>query len=146
VSELIHVIREAWNWIGIDPEEVVAENDFGNLIVRATDGQYWRICPEHLSCEIIAESRPHLDAINETQNFRRDWWMKPIVDDAIRLLGPLSPGRKFCLKMPAVLGGSYDPSNFSTLSLLELISFSGETARQVKDLPDGAEVNIKIIE
>ena len=91
MSDLIHVIREAWNWIGIDPEEVIAEN------------------------------RPHLDAINETQDFRRDWWMKPMVDEAAQLLGPLGEGRKYCLKMPAVLGGSYDSSNFGTLSLLILV-------------------------
>ena len=116
------------------------------LIVRATDGQYWRICPEDLTCKIIAESRPHLDAVNETQEFRRDWWMKSMVDDAVRLLGPLEEGRKYCLKMPAVLGGPYDPSNFGTSPLLELIAFSGDTARQIKDLPDGAEIKIKIVE
>jgi hypothetical protein len=27
----------------------VLTNDFGNLIVRAADGAFWRICPERLS-------------------------------------------------------------------------------------------------
>ena len=146
MSDLIRVIREAWSWIGIDPDEVVAENDFGNLIVRSTDGRYWRICPEELSCDVIAESRPHLDAINETRDFRRDWWMKSMVDEAVGLLGPLGEGRKYCLKMPAVLGGAYEASNLGTVPLDELISFSGDMARQIKDLPDGAQIKIKVVE
>ena len=146
MTELVRVIHEVWGWIGLEPDEVVAENDFGNLIVRASDGKYWRICPEELSCTVIAENRTHLDTLNETQDFRRDWWMLPLVEEASEALGPLDADRKYCLKMPAVLGGAYDVTNFSTIPLDELISFAGDAAEQIKDLPDGTQVDIKIIE
>jgi hypothetical protein len=39
------------------------------------------------------------------------------------------------------LGGAYDSDNLGTLTLKELIAFSGDVAKQIKDLPDGAQVN-----
>jgi hypothetical protein len=43
--DLVSEIRDAWGWVGIDPIEVVDENDFENLIVRDADGKFWRVCP-----------------------------------------------------------------------------------------------------
>ena len=36
--ELIKHIRSAWGWSGIEPSEIVGENEFGNLMVRDTAG------------------------------------------------------------------------------------------------------------
>jgi hypothetical protein len=47
-------------------------------------------------------------------------------------LGPLSEGRCYCLKWPAIIGGSYESNNLGTISLDELISFSGHMAEQTK--------------
>ena len=51
---MLNVIEHAWGWIGLEPAEVVEQNLFGNVVVRATDGEVWRICPEELSCAVIA--------------------------------------------------------------------------------------------
>ena len=48
---IIQEIKEAWGWIGIEPIEVVNENDFGNLLIKDTNGQFWRLCPEDEYCE-----------------------------------------------------------------------------------------------
>lgn len=34
---LVEEIRQSWGWVGIEPVEVVGENDFGNLIVKDED-------------------------------------------------------------------------------------------------------------
>jgi hypothetical protein len=53
---VLNAIRESWSWIGLDASSIVATNDFGNVIVRAAGSSYWRICPEELSCKVIANS------------------------------------------------------------------------------------------
>jgi hypothetical protein len=100
-------------WRETDWPEVVATNAFGNVIVRATDGAFWRICPEEWSCEQVAR--------NEDE------------------------GRCYCLKQPAVIGGTYEAANLGTISLHELISFSGAMAQQIKDVPDGGPIQIEIV-
>ncbi|MCG8092808.1 MAG: DUF1851 domain-containing protein [Candidatus Thiodiazotropha endolucinida] len=143
---IIEVISLAWGWAGIQPVEVVGENDFGNLIVKDVAGMYWRICPEDVYCEVIANSREELDALSTNQEFLADWYMQALVEQAEEKLGPLSEGRKYHFVIPGVLGGEYGASNFQTVSLVEQIRFSGDLGKQIKELPDGAQVKLKVIE
>jgi Domain of unknown function (DUF1851) len=144
--ELIKHIERAWSWTGIKPIKVVGENDFGNLMVRDQQGQYWRICPEDLYCKVIAGDRAALDALIEDEEFQQDWNMPALVEEAQATVGPLGPGRKYCLKIPGLLGGEYGGTNLASISLVELVAASGDIAFQIKDVPDGAQVRIKITE
>jgi hypothetical protein len=143
---IVEVIRESWGWIGIDPVEIVGENDFGNLIIRDTNGKYWRLCPEDVYCEVIAENREELDALSTDQEFLEDWNMQLLVEQAIEKLGALEDGRKFHLAIPGVLGGEYGIANIRTVPLIEQISFSGDIGKQIQELPDGAQIELQVIE
>ena len=72
VMNLLESVSRAWAWTGLDPAEVVGENDFGNLMVRDTQGRYWRICPEDLSCAVVAGNRTELDKLSTDQQFLHD--------------------------------------------------------------------------
>jgi hypothetical protein len=142
---MLDTIRQAWSWIGLDPKEIVASNLFGNMIVRAVDGSVWRICPEHLSCIRIAWTSADFAALSKTDEFRLDWQMDRLVELAERKFGSLSEGQCYCLKLPAVIGGKYDEANLGTISLAELISFSGYLAGQIKDVADGDQIQFEIV-
>ncbi|WP_307172527.1 T6SS immunity protein Tdi1 domain-containing protein [Massilia sp. 9096] len=104
-------VRNAWAWVGIEPVELIDANDFGNLILKDVRGQYWRLCPEDLCCEVVARCREELDRLSKDQDFLSDWYMRGLVDQAFQRLGALAPGRKYCLKIPGVLGGEYGGDN-----------------------------------
>ena len=144
--ELIASIKESWGWTGLDPDQVVGDNDFGNLLVRDQSGCYWRLCPEDLYCKVVAQSRAALDRLSQDQEFLSDWYMSELVNEARDRLGPLRPGFKYCLKIPGVLGGEYGGDNLATISLGGLISGSGHIAQQVEGLPDGAQVRLSIVD
>ena len=105
-------------------------------------GRIWRICPEELSCEPVATTPQELQQVRSSN----DWTMERLVAIATASLGAPGEGRCFCLKIPGVLGGKYEAANLGTISVLELISFSGDVAFQIKDLPDGATVRFKIVD
>jgi len=144
--ELIASIGRGWGWCGIQPEEVVGENDFGNLMVRDMRGMYWRICPEDLYCRVIAEDRAALDAVSKDQEFLRDWYATALVEQARERLGPLEHGRKYCLKIPGPLGGEYGGQNLAHIQLTELIEASGSMAQQIEGLPSGSKVQLQVTE
>jgi hypothetical protein len=123
-------INEAWGWVGLNAEEVLGENAFGNLIIRDDEGRYWHLAPQDLCCEPVAEDRAALDALSYNQEFLNGWYMPEQVRLAESTLGPLSAGRKYCLKIPSVLGGHYGRDNLATVPLSELIRFAGEGAQQ----------------
>lgn len=142
--QLLDEVRGAWGWVGIEPVELIDDNDFGNLILKDVRGKYWRLCPEDLYCEVVASSREELDRLSKDQEFLSDWYMRGLVDQAFQRLGSLAPGGKYCLKIPGVLGGEYGGDNLGTISLDELIRASGHLAQQIADLPDGASIKLSV--
>ncbi len=143
---LVEDIRQYWGWVGIEPLDVVGENDFGNLIIKDEDGKYWRLCPEDCYCKVIATNRAELDALSTDQKFLQDWYMSALVSLAVDQCGPLADGRKYCLKTPGILGGAYGGDNLAIAPQVELVRFSGDVARQIEELPDGAQIKLRIVE
>jgi hypothetical protein len=144
--KMIDAVREGWSWKGIDPYEIVWTNAFGNVLVRDTVGRIWRITPEELSCAVIAESEGALATLLVDPSFFRDWHMQRLVTIAAGQLGPVDRDRCYCLKIPAVLGGSYEQNNLGTISRDELIRVAGAMARQIDSLRDGPRVRLKVVE
>jgi RNA-splicing ligase RtcB len=95
--DIIAEIKESWGWVGIEPEEVVGENDFGNLMIKDVHGKYWRMCPEDVYCEVVANNREELDSLSRDQEFLEDWYMQAIVEAAKDKYGPLEEGRNIVL-------------------------------------------------
>ncbi|MGB3465370.1 MAG: T6SS immunity protein Tdi1 domain-containing protein [Cyclobacteriaceae bacterium] len=131
---MIDVINTAWGWTALKPKEILYENDFGNLLIEDNEGKFWRICPEELSCKVIAEDQESFDELFYTENFKKDWYMDETVALAKDHLGELMSGEKYCLKLPGVLGGLYEPENFGKISFEKLISFSGAIALEMQDI------------
>jgi hypothetical protein len=145
-ATLLEEIIQSWGWTGIKPIQVVSENSFGNLIVEDEIGQYWRLCPEDCYCEVIADSREKFDLLSVDQSFLEDWCMRPLVAKAEEICGPLNESRKYHFRIPGILGGEYGGSNLVTIDQIEQIRFSGDTARQIQNLPDGVQIELKVVE
>jgi hypothetical protein len=122
------------------------QNAFGNVIFTDEDGRYWRICPEELSCEIVAADDTEFANLQASESFSRDWSMQELVDRARSSLGDPVPERCYCLKIPGILGGKYAFENVDTIDRAELISVSGHIAQQIDDLPDGAQIKLTIVD
>lgn len=143
---LIQAIRDSWSWVGVDPAEVVGTTAFGNLMIKDVQGRYWRLCPEGLYCEVIAQTREGLDEVSRDQAFLHDWYLQPMVEQAEAALGALTPGRVYHFVISPVLGGEYAIDNVRELDHVEQIRFCGDLAREIKDLPDGARVTLRVVD
>lgn len=141
---MITEINKAWNWKGFNATKIIQTNDFGNVIFKTDENEYWRICPEETSCDKIAKTVLEFERISTDPDFIEDWEMTNLVTIAKSELGELAENQKYCLKMPAVIGGKYDKSNIGKISFAELISFSGDLGFQIKDLKDGQKIKLNI--
>ena len=141
---MISKINKAWNWKGFNATEIVRTNGFGNVIFKTDKNEYWRICPEEISCGKIAESDFEFDRISADSEFIEDWEMTNLVNIAKSELGDLKENEKYCLKMSAVIGGEYEKTNLGKISFAELIAFSGDLGFQIKDLKDGQKIKLNI--
>jgi hypothetical protein len=142
---MLETIRDAWSWVGLNPAEIVYTNLFGNLIARDAGGIFWRICPEELTCPKIATDFNKFTKLWRDENFQFDWNMAKMVEMAEKKLGLLQKDECYCFKLSPVVGGNYDAENLAKISLKELIVFPGDFAQQIKDIPDGGQIEIKFV-
>jgi hypothetical protein len=59
--------------------------------------------------------------------------------------GLLPAGKRLLPKIPFVLGGAYEVENLYAAAALEGMMFRADIWRQIRDLPDGSQVNLKVI-
>jgi hypothetical protein len=59
--------------------------------------------------------------------------------------GPLPPGKRLLPKIPFVLGGAYDVENLYAADALQGMMFRADIWRQIRDLPDGSQIELKVI-
>ncbi len=142
---LLKEIKGAWGWTGVDPIEIVTENDFGNLILKDNEDQFWRLCPEDLYCEVVATSIDEYNELIQNKEFVDDWFMDSMVEEAKKSIGDLKSNCKYYMVIPGVLDGEYGGDNVKMASFVEIIKVSADVAKQIKDLPDGAEIKLKTI-
>ena len=141
--QILQRIADDWGWRGVRPRALVMQNEFGNVIFTDDEEQYWRICPEELSCEVVAAGKDDFARLQNSSEFAEDWAMRALVDEAHTMLGVPAAASCYCLKIPATLGGAYAAENIGTIDRGELISFAGDLARQIDGLPDGAQIELK---
>jgi len=60
--------------------------------------------------------------------------------------GALPIGQRLMPKVPFVLGGQYALENLYSIAAVSGMKTRGNLARQIKDLPDGAQVEFRVIE
>ncbi len=139
---MIETITKSWGWLGIEATKLIATNNFGNIVFETKDKSIWRICPEEIYCKKVADNVAAFDALKEEPDFIEDWSMSEIVAAAKEELGELKDDERYCLKLPSILGGLYEKSNFGKIPHQKLISYSGAIGFEIKDLPDGQTIRI----
>ena len=144
MDKMITEINKAWNWKGFIATEIILTNEFGNVIFKTDKNEYWRICPEEISCERIAKTESEFNKVSSDSEFITDWEMTNLVNIAKSELGELNENERYCLKMAALIGGQYEKSNLGKISFSELIAFSGDLGFQIKDLKDGQKIKLNI--
>jgi hypothetical protein len=128
---ILDTVTAAWGWVGITPEKIIAENEFGNLIIKDLEGMYWRLCPEDLYCEVVADDDADYNELVKDEEFNQDWFMEVMVQKATEKFGPLEEGFKYHMLEPGALGGKYAVFNIKPIALERMIKFSGELAQKV---------------
>ncbi|MEG3181964.1 T6SS immunity protein Tdi1 domain-containing protein [Sphingomonas sp. LT1P40] len=145
-AALVEAIREGWGWKGIEPDAVTAISPFGHLIVRDAKKAFWYLDPELRTLEQVATDEAGLFTHMREPDVREVWEARALVDAAHARLGDPATGRCYTLNTLALLRGDYGHDNLCTMPVEELILFTGDFERQTHELPEGAQVQLKVVE
>lgn len=67
-----------------------------------------------------------------------------IMENWIKKHGLIDDHKRLCPKKPFIVGGGYEIENFYVLGKEDLFDFNSYLAKQIKDLPEGTEIQFKI--
>ena len=124
----IQIIKQYWGFTGIRPAQIIERNQFGNLIVEDSSGRFWRICPEELSCTIIAKGAKEFKNLWGSDEFQQDWQMLGLAILAQGALGELDGEKCYHFVKP----NDYSLANIGTTTIADLIIDSGIAAEEAE--------------
>ena len=145
-SELLAAVSTGWGWTGIQPRTIAAVSPFGHIVIEDVSAVYWYLDPEMRALTRIADDPGQLFAYMNDPEIREIWQAETLVDAARTRLGEPGEGHCYTLEPLALLKGDYSPDNLCILPIAELIHFSGDVERQIKDLPEGSTFQLKVPE
>ena len=145
MSREVNALNTAWGWTGVEFAEIVAHSLMGHMLVTDKAGAFHYVDPELGTVTLLgdeAAARDHM-ALDETQAI---WRADALIDAATERLGWTAMGEVYSLTLPALIAGDYAPENLISIDFVKLIYLTGDLARQTRDLPDGAAVQLKVID
>ena len=143
--EVERLLKE-WRWLCPQAVALVARNAFGDLYLRDEEGRVSKLDVAIGQMQRVAESEKEFRELGFTAEKREEWFAES--DWRAAQHQGLKPGKDQCIafKIPIVLAESGKPNQAYVADLYELVSFLGDLHRQMKDLPEGAKVRLRITE
>jgi len=133
-----------WHWLLPAEFSVWLMNKYGDLVLIANDGAILFFDVGNGTLERVADNRDDFSQKLDEDDNASIWLMIPLIDQlAVAGIG-LYKGRCYSFLTPPVLGGKYTVKNTATLPITEHYGVYASIHEQIKDLPDDAQVVIKV--
>lgn len=129
----------AWEWIGLEGLDPWFTSAFGDLFLTGPDGVYWL---DLTSGEL---TRPWRDLESAKKALSSDegldeYLLAGLVFAAAEAGVEATDDQILGFKVPPVLDGEFEVANLVVADFVEVVSAAGHLHDQIKDLPDGAEI------
>lgn len=140
---LVEAVNIGWGWTGLTATRVLAQSPMGHLVLSDAEDRFFYLDPDGMAIIPLgseAEAKTHLasDVAKEL------WSGGALVTEGYKRFGNPPEGSVFTIKPHAMIEGRYEPESLCVMPLDELIRFTGDVAQQIKDLPDGSQIQIEV--
>jgi hypothetical protein len=133
-----------WSWLLPEVLTPWIVNQLGDIVLVREDGTVSFFDVGGGRVEQIANSREDFITKIDVSNNANDWLAIPLVDGLVKAGLSLRQQTVYGFKIPPLLGGKYELENFEVTDISVHYGFLGDLYGQMKDVPDGARVRVKI--
>ena len=137
-------LLSGWAWQLRSEFTVWLMNRFGDLFFILPDGSVNMLDFGDGSLTKMAESRDDFSRRIDEDDNADDWLMIPLVDRLVAAGIHLQSGQWYSLLVPPILGGDYTVENTVVLPIAEHYGVYGSYHEQLRGIPDGTKVVIKV--
>lgn len=134
-----------WDWMLPSVFTILFVNRFGDLFIKVNDGSIHMLDIGVGTLDHLASDWDNFCTQLDQWDNADQWLMIPLVDKCVSSGLVLGPDQCYSYKNPPILGGIYTVENVSICNLSVHYSFQGQILQQIKDLPDGTRVKVRVI-
>lgn len=133
-----------WDWLLPAEFSVWLMNRFGDLVLIADEGVILFFDVGVGAVERIANNKADFSQKLDAGDNANVWLIIPLIDQLNATGLRLNEGHCYSFLTPPILGGEYSVKNTVTLPITEHYGVYASIHDQIKALPDGAQVVMKV--
>jgi hypothetical protein len=135
-------LLEPWRWMLPESYTIWLMSRFGDLFLILEDGFVVMLDSGMGKVEQVAKDQTEFCDLCEDPENLSDYFAIPLVDALEEAGTTLAAGQCFTFRHPPVTGGDYTVENAAVTDIANHYAGYGAIHEQVRDLPDGREVEI----
>jgi hypothetical protein len=137
-------LLENWHWLLPERFVIWIVNRFGDLFIVLDDDTVQMLDVGAGALTQVAQNREDFGLKLDQGDNAKGWLLIPLVDRLVAAEMTLTAGQCYGFRLPPVLGGKYDLENVAVLSIDDYLRGYGSIHQQIKDVPDGGQIILKM--
>ncbi len=137
-------LTEDWQWVLHPSMFPILISSIGDMFLQDNEGKIYWLNVGDGTLTLVAEDLDIFNKKLQNDDIANEWFMFDLVMSLKTSGLELTEGNLFSYKILPVLGGLYEPENFTLMDIERHFSFAGSIHEQIKDLPDGTSINFNI--
>lgn len=143
--EALRELETSWAWLLREPFTPVLFSSLGDVFIEPDSGGVWWLNTGTAELTRVADSVAHFESL--LNSALADEWFLPKLIGELHAAGKV-PGPGECytfVTLPIFREGKYEVENLNPVPAREHYGLTGLMHKQLHDLPDGAQVQVKVI-
>lgn len=137
-------ILSCWRWKLKDMKGVATISVLGDIFLLGKDNAVYWLQTDSGDLTKVADTLEQYEQFLSDEEKVDNWFLPSLVKDLLAAGKTLKENEVYSYKKLPVIGGEYSVDNIEPTDMSVHFAFSGQICEQIKDLPDGTKVNIKV--
>jgi hypothetical protein len=139
-------LRENWKWLIADMTQVLIISKLGDMFLQGkNEAIYWLDTGAGLLTQIAGSINEFDSLLKEDDNIN-EWFLPHLIDELEDNGQMLAKNQVYSFVKPPAIGGEYVAGNVKATDISVHFAFTGQIFEQIKDLPNGTKVDIKLVD
>jgi hypothetical protein len=137
---------ENWIWLIGRDKEVLLVSTIGDMFLTDNNKKVYWLDVGLGEFKLVADTIEDFEVKLKDFEQVNEWFMIDLVTELRHSAKTLKDGQLYSYYKLPIMGGDYIVGNFAPLSIEQHFGYLGDIHKQIKDLPDGTEVEIKLVD
>ncbi len=139
-------LLEHWRWLIPESSRPLFATALGDLFVIDPGGQVSWLDMGDGQLQPVATSEADFERAASDPDNASFWFGTTLVDQLLAAGKALGPGECYSYLQLPMMGSQYEPNNFGVCDVVSHFRIWGPIHEQLRNLPDGATVEFKVVD